>query len=59
MANEWLMNQKARVQLLKDFKKSTVTVKLTVVWKMDWGGRGKPGERVLLKDSDWNLGEKW
>ena len=52
------MNQRARVELLKDFK-SSVVVKLTVVWKMDWGGRGRTGERVLLKDSDWNLGEKW
>ena len=53
------MNQRARVEPLKDFKKSSVVVQLTVVWKMDWGGRGKTGERVLLKDSDWNLGEKW
>ena len=53
------MNQRARVELLKDFKKSSVVVKLTVVWKMDWGGRGRTGEGVLLKDSDWNLGEKW
>ena len=53
------MNQRARVELLKDFKKSSVVVKLTVVGKMDWGRRGRIGERVLLKDSDWNLGEKW
>lgn len=59
LGHEGLRNQKARVEPLKDFKKSTVMAKLTVTWKMDWGGRDKTGERIWLEDSHWNLSEKW
>lgn len=59
LSHKGLRNQKAKVELLKDFKKSTVMAKLTVTWKMDWGGRDKTGEWIWLEDSHWNLSVKW